>query len=129
MGRVWLAFLTCLYPIRAVYYGPILTRPYCGTCSLYQPILLYHCFFWYTGLLPDIARCVARAKGLRRRICSLLSFGWRGTAKEWQRFESLSLVLAGLSTPLVLSVHSIVSFDFATSVVRDGTQLYFLLIL
>src|SRR5574343_456397 len=52
-----------------------------------------------------------------KRVYSILSFGWSGRAKDWQRFEEVSLVLAGLATPLVLSVHTIVSFDFATSVV------------
>lgn len=74
--------------------------------------------FWYLGLLPDLAtvrdRCVNPTK---RFIYGLLSFGWKGTARDWHRFEEVSLVLAGLSTPLVLSVHTIVSFDFATSIV------------
>ncbi len=74
--------------------------------------------FWYLGLIPDLAtirdRCVTP---VRKFIYGLLSFGWKGTAKDWQRFEEVSLVLAGLSTPLVLSVHTIVSFDFATSIV------------
>jgi molybdopterin-containing oxidoreductase family membrane subunit len=56
-------------------------------------------------------------KPFRKKIYSLLSFGWSGRAKDWQRFEEVSLVLAGLATPLVLSVHTIVSFDFATSVI------------
>jgi molybdopterin-containing oxidoreductase family membrane subunit len=73
--------------------------------------------FWYTGLLPDIATIRDRAQGLRRRIYSILSFGWNGSVKTWQRFETVSLILAGVSTPLVLSVHTIVSFDFATSVI------------
>ncbi|MEO6150420.1 MAG: NrfD/PsrC family molybdoenzyme membrane anchor subunit, partial [Mucilaginibacter sp.] len=72
--------------------------------------------FWYTGLLPDIASIRDRAvPGLRRRIYSIASFGWTGSVKTWQRFETVSLILAGISTPLVLSVHTIVSFDFATS--------------
>lgn len=74
--------------------------------------------FWYLGLLPDLAtvrdRCVDPTK---RFFYGLLSFGWKGTARDWHRFEEVSLVLAGLSTPLVLSVHTIVSFDFATSIV------------
>ena len=74
--------------------------------------------FWYLGLLPDLAtvrdRCVNPTK---KFIYGLLSFGWKGTARDWHRFEEVSLVLAGLSTPLVLSVHTIVSFDFATSIV------------
>ena len=73
--------------------------------------------FWYTGLVPDFATIRNRATGLRKKIYNSLSFGWTGSAKHWQRWESLSLVLAGLSTPLVLSVHTIVSFDFATSVI------------
>jgi len=73
--------------------------------------------FWYTGLVPDFATVRDRAKGLRRKIYSFISFGWTGSAKHWQRWESLSLILAGLATPLVLSVHTIVSFDFATSVI------------
>ena len=56
-------------------------------------------------------------KPFQKKIYSLLSFGWTGRAKDWQRFEEVSLVLAGLATPLVLSVHTIVSFDFATSVI------------
>ncbi|MFN8246164.1 MAG: NrfD/PsrC family molybdoenzyme membrane anchor subunit [Ferruginibacter sp.] len=74
--------------------------------------------FWYSGLLPDLATVRDRAKTkLRKMLYGIASFGWTGSTKHWQRHESLSLVLAGLSTPLVLSVHTIVSFDFATSVV------------
>ncbi len=74
--------------------------------------------FWYLGLIPDLAtvrdRCI---NPTRRFIYGIISFGWKGTARDWHRFEEVSLVLAGLSTPLVLSVHTIVSFDFATSIV------------
>jgi molybdopterin-containing oxidoreductase family membrane subunit len=74
--------------------------------------------FWYSGLLPDFATVRDRAKTkLRKKLYGIASFGWSGSTKHWQRHESLSLVLAGLSTPLVLSVHTIVSFDFATSVI------------
>jgi molybdopterin-containing oxidoreductase family membrane subunit len=74
--------------------------------------------FWYCGLIPDFAVVRDRAKTkMMKRSYTLLSFGWVGSAKNWQRFEEVSLVLAGLSTPLVLSVHTIVSMDFATSVV------------
>ena len=74
--------------------------------------------FWWTGLLPDFAMIRDRAvRPFQKKIYSLLSFGWSGRAKDWQRFEEVSLVLAGLATPLVLSVHTIVSFDFATSVI------------
>ncbi|HEY6162162.1 MAG TPA: NrfD/PsrC family molybdoenzyme membrane anchor subunit [Bacteroidia bacterium] len=76
--------------------------------------------FWYIGLIPDFATIRDRAKSAGKpvmgRIYKYLSFGWSGRVKDWQRFEEVSLVLAGLSTPLVFSVHSIVSMDFATSI-------------
>ncbi len=72
--------------------------------------------FWYVGLLPDLATVRDRATGLRRSIYGFFSLGWRGSATHWKHYELAYLVLAGLSTPLVLSVHSIVSFDFATSI-------------
>jgi molybdopterin-containing oxidoreductase family membrane subunit len=74
--------------------------------------------FWYAGLLPDMATIRDRAKTkFRKMMYGVAAFGWTGSTKHWQRHESLSLVLAGLSTPLVLSVHTIVSFDFATSII------------
>ncbi|WP_162418415.1 NrfD/PsrC family molybdoenzyme membrane anchor subunit [Cyclobacterium roseum] len=73
--------------------------------------------FWYIGLIPDFATIRDRATGLRKTIYGALSFGWDGAAKTWMHYESVSLILAGLATPLVLSVHTIVSFDFATSVI------------
>ncbi|MBW3468943.1 NrfD/PsrC family molybdoenzyme membrane anchor subunit [Arthrospiribacter ruber] len=73
--------------------------------------------FWYIALIPDFATIRDRATGLRKVIYSGLAFGWDGAAKTWSRFETVSLILAGLATPLVLSVHTIVSFDFATSVI------------
>jgi molybdopterin-containing oxidoreductase family membrane subunit len=73
--------------------------------------------FWYIGLIPDIATVRDRAEGLRKKIYGALSFGWNGSARTWARYEIVCLILAGLSTPLVLSVHTIVSMDFATSVI------------
>lgn len=70
-----------------------------------------------------------RAKGVRKKLYNFLSFRWTGSAKHWQRWEALSLVLAGISTPLVLSVHTIVSFDFATSVIPGWHTPFFRLIL
>jgi len=73
--------------------------------------------FWFTGLVPDMATLRDRAKSrFARRIYGALSLGWRGSAKHWQHYETAYLLLAGISTPLVLSVHSVVSFDFAVSV-------------
>ena len=72
--------------------------------------------FWYIGLIPDLASVRDRAKsGIRRVAYTLLSMGWRGSSRNWSHYEIAYMILAGLSTPLVLSVHSIVSFDFAVS--------------
>lgn len=74
--------------------------------------------FWYTGLVPDLATVRDRAKNFfRKKIYGILSLGWRGSARGWSHYEICYLLLAGLSTPLVLSVHSIVSFDFAVGIV------------
>jgi Ni/Fe-hydrogenase subunit HybB-like protein len=73
--------------------------------------------FWYIGLIPDFATIRDRASGIRKSVYGALAFGWDGAAKTWSRYESVALILAGLATPLVLSVHTIVSFDFATSVI------------
>ncbi len=74
--------------------------------------------FWYIGLIPDFATIRDRATNkISKMIYGALSFGWTGGAKTWSHYETVALVLAGLATPLVLSVHTIVSFDFATSVI------------
>jgi Ni/Fe-hydrogenase subunit HybB-like protein len=73
--------------------------------------------FWFTGLVPDMATLRDRAQSKVGRVTfGVLSLGWRGSARHWQRYEMAYLLLAGISTPLVLSVHSVVSFDFAVSV-------------
>lgn len=73
--------------------------------------------FWYTGLIPDFATMRDRAAHrIPQRIYATLALGWRGSAKHWARYQNAYLLLAGLSTPLVVSVHSVVSFDFAVSV-------------
>ncbi len=72
--------------------------------------------FWYIGMIPDLATVRDRAKnGIRKAAYTILSMGWRGSNKNWSHYEMAYLLLAGLSTPLVLSVHTIVSFDFAVS--------------
>jgi molybdopterin-containing oxidoreductase family membrane subunit len=73
--------------------------------------------FWYTGLVPDLATLRDRAKSRAAKVIyGMMALGWRGSARHWQRYEMAYLLLAGISTPLVLSVHSVVSFDFAVSV-------------
>lgn len=117
MGRIWLAMFILPYPNTRGPLWPNFNSPLLWDVFAISTYLTVSLLFWYTGLVPDFATIRDRAKGLRRRIYNTLSFGWTGSAKHWQRWESLSLVLAGLSTPLVLSVHTIVSFDFATSVI------------
>src|SRR5688572_32422078 len=72
--------------------------------------------FWFMGLIPDLASIRDRADTrVRRMVYGILALGWRGSARQWHRYERAYLILAALSTPLVLSVHSVVSFDFATA--------------
>ena len=118
MGRVWVGFYVLPYPNSR---GPL--WPNFNSALLWDVFAISTYFtvsllFWYSGLLPDLATVRDRAKTkFRKMFYGLTSFGWTGSTKHWQRHERLSLVLAGLATPLVLSVHTIVSFDFATSVI------------
>jgi molybdopterin-containing oxidoreductase family membrane subunit len=74
--------------------------------------------FWYVGLVPDLATLRDRARGrLARVVYGVLAMGWRGSAAHWHRHETASLLLAGLATPLVVSVHSVVSLDFASGII------------
>ncbi len=73
--------------------------------------------FWYIGLIPDLATLRDRGKGLAKKLYGFFALGWRGGNRQWRHYEMAYLILAALSTPLVLSVHSVVSFDFATSIV------------
>ncbi len=115
-GRPWYDFWLFPYPnqrhLWINFRSPLVWDVF--AVSTYFTISL---LFWYTGLIPDIASVRDRAKNkIRKFIYTLLSFGWRGTGRNWNHYEMAYLILAGLSTPLVLSVHSIVSFDFAVSI-------------
>ncbi|SRX52990.1 NrfD/PsrC family molybdoenzyme membrane anchor subunit [Aequorivita sp. CIP111184] len=118
MGRPWLAYWVLPIPnqfgsLWVNFNSPLLWDVF--AISTYLSVSLV---FWWTGLLPDFAMIRDRTTSpFQKKMYGILSFGWSGRVKDWQRFEEVSLVLAGLATPLVLSVHTIVSFDFATSVV------------
>ncbi len=118
MGRIWMAYWVLPLPnqfgsLWVNFNSPLLWDVFAITTYMSVSIV-----FWYIGLIPDFATIRDRAKKpVPKLMYSLLSFGWTGNAKAWQRFEEVSLVLAGLATPLVFSVHSIVSMDFATSVI------------
>ncbi len=122
MGRLWLGLYWVLPlpntwgSLWANFNSPLLWDVFAITTYFTVSLV-----FWYMGLIPDFAvirdRAVRMGNKTRAAVYNALSFGWDGGAKTWMRYESVALILAGLSTPLVLSVHTIVSFDFATSVV------------
>ncbi len=117
MGRLWLGFFIFPFPNTRGPLWPNFNSPLLWDVFAISTYFSVSLLFWYTGLVPDLATVRDRAAGFRRKMYEIFSFGWTGSAKHWQRHEALSLVLAGISTPLVLSVHTIVSFDFATSVI------------
>jgi len=117
VGRPWLDFW--LFPLpnqRGMW--PNFRSPLIWDVFAVNTYFAVSAMFWYLGLLPDLASLRERARHpLRRAAFTILSLGWRGTAAHWRHFEKAYLLLAGLATGLVLSVHSVVSFDFATSIV------------
>jgi molybdopterin-containing oxidoreductase family membrane subunit len=116
MGRPWLFYWVFPYPntrgsLWVNFRSPLLWDFF--AISTYFTISLV---FWYLGLVPDLATMRDRAQSrFRRALYRLLSLGWNGSHRTWSRYETVYTVMAALATPLVLSVHSIVSFDFATS--------------
>ena len=118
MGRLWVGYWVFPLPnqfgsLWVNFNSPLLWDVF--AISTYFSVGLV---FWYIGLIPDFATIRDRVTTpVAKRAYGVLSFGWSGNARAWNRFELVSLVLAGLATPLVFSVHSIVSFDFATSVI------------
>ena len=114
-GRPWLAYWLLPYPNQR---GPLWVNfrsPLIWDVFAVSTYATVSIVFWYIGMVPDLATIRDRSKGLRRVIYGVLSLGWRGTARHWNHYEMVYMLLAGLSTPLVLSVHSIVSFDFAVA--------------
>jgi Ni/Fe-hydrogenase subunit HybB-like protein len=116
VGRVWRAYWLFPIPNTDNVMWPNFRSPLVWDVFAVSTYATVSALFWYVGLLPDLATLRDRATGLRKKIFHALSLGWRGSARNWRHYELAYLILAGLSTPLVLSVHSIVSFDFATSV-------------
>jgi molybdopterin-containing oxidoreductase family membrane subunit len=116
VGRVWVAYW--MFPIPNQmgmwpnFRSPLLWDVF--AVSIYGSVSF---LFWYVGLVPDLATMRDRAKtSTRKFVYGLFALGWRGSVRQWQHYETAYLVLAALATPLVLSVHSIVSMDFAVSV-------------
>ena len=121
MGRPWLAYWVLPIPNTFGSLWQNFNSPLLWDVFAISTYLTVSTVFWYIGLIPDFAmirdRMSKTISPMKKKLYTLLAFGWSGRAKHWQRFEEVSLVLAGLATPLVFSVHSIVSMDFATSVI------------
>jgi len=118
MGRPWLAFWMLPYPNARGSLWVNFRSPLLWDVFAVSTYFIVSLVFFYVGLLPDLATVRDRAKGAARRfVFGLLSLGWNGSSRTWHRYETVYLLLAGLATPLVLSVHTIVSMDFATSVI------------
>ena len=115
VGRVWVAYWMFPIPNQMAMWpnfrSPLLWDVF--AVSIYGTVSL---LFWYVGLIPDLATMRDRAGSLvKRRLYGLFALGWRGSMRHWLHYEKAYLILAGLATPLVLSVHSIVSMDFAVA--------------
>jgi molybdopterin-containing oxidoreductase family membrane subunit len=117
VGRVWFAWFLAPVPnsnaIWPNFRSPLLWDVFAVSTYFTVSVL-----FWYTGLVPDLATLRDRTTSkIKKFFFTLFALGWRGSNRQWRHYEMAYLILAGLSTPLVLSVHSVVSFDFATSVI------------
>ncbi len=116
-GRPWLAGYLIPYPNQNALWVNF-TSPLLWDVFAVSTYLTVSFLFWGIGLIPDIALMRARAtSGFKKAAFAVLSLGWKNSNRNWQNYERIYLILAGISTPLVLSVHTIVSFDFAVSVI------------
>jgi len=114
-GRPWLAYWLFPYP-NTMDLWPQFRSPLIWDVFAVSTYLTISAVFWYVGLIPDMATLRDGAtQRWKQVIFGFLSLGWRSSARHWQRYEKASLLLAGLATPLVLSVHTVVSFDFAVA--------------
>src|SRR5574338_661077 len=118
-GRPWFAWWMIPLPNDMGSMWPQFRSPLMWDVFAVSTYLTISLLFWYMGMVPDLAtfrdRCALQGKKIRTVIYGVLSLGWRGSARHWHRYERPYLILPGLATPLVFSVHSVVSFDFATS--------------
>ena len=117
-GRPWVAIYWLFPSFNILGMWPQFRSPLMWDVFAVSTYFSVSLVFWFIGLVPDLATLRDKAKHrLVKVILAIPSMGWRGSAKHWHRYEQAYLILAGLSTPLVLSVHTIVSFDFASSIV------------
>jgi Ni/Fe-hydrogenase subunit HybB-like protein len=117
-GRPWLAAYWLLPYPNGMNVWPQFRSPLIWDVFAISTYGTVSALFWYTGLIPDLATFRDRAKNkVTRYLYGALALGWRGSARHWQRYETAYLILAGMSTPLVLSVHTVVSFDFSIGII------------
>jgi Ni/Fe-hydrogenase subunit HybB-like protein len=116
LGRPWLVYWVIPYPNQR-YLWPDFQSPLVFDFLAVTTYFIVSVFFWYTGLVPDLAAVRDQSSGLRRKIYGFFSLGWTGTHHQWHHYGASYLLLAGLATPLVISVHSVVSWDFALAVI------------
>ena len=117
MGRPWLFFYLMPYP-NPMWMWPQFRSPLVWDVFAVSTYFTVSLLFWFVGLIPDLATLRDRAKNKATKIIyGMLAMGWRGSAVHWSRYEVASLLLAGLATPLVVSVHTVVSFDFTIGII------------
>lgn len=116
VGRPWAIFFILPYP-NTMALWPQFRSPLLWDVFAISTYFTVSLLFWFTGLVPDLATLRDRSKGISQKIYGIFALGWRGSAKHWFRYEMAYLLLGGMSAPLVVSVHTIVSFDFAVSVI------------
>jgi Ni/Fe-hydrogenase subunit HybB-like protein len=117
MGRPWLFFYLMPYP-NPMWMWPQFRSPLVWDVFAVSTYFTVSLLFWFVGLIPDLAALRDRAKNKASQIIyGMLAMGWRGSAVHWSRYEVASLLLAGLATPLVVSVHTVVSFDFTIGII------------
>src|SRR5437762_3589136 len=116
-GRPWLAYWLFPYP-NSMSLWPQFRSPLIWDVFAVSTYATVSLLFWYVGLIPDLATLRDRSQSRSGRVIyGVLAMGWRGSAHHWHRYEIAYLLLAGLATPLVVSVHTVVSFDFAVAIV------------
>ncbi len=116
VGRIWFVYWLMPYPSQHLAMWPNFRSPLLWDVFAVTAYASVSLLFWYMGMIPDLATLRDRARTpLRQFIYGVASLGWTGSARHWARYEKAYLLLAALATPLVLSVHTIVSFDFAAS--------------
>jgi Ni/Fe-hydrogenase subunit HybB-like protein len=116
LGRVWVVFYMLPIPTQRTLW-PNFQSPLIFDVVAISTYLTVSSLFWYTGMLPDLARVRDTAQGRRKKIFTALSLGWTGAHEQWRHYTRIYLFFAALATPLVVSVHSVVSWDFALGII------------